>query len=109
MKIINCWSTTSTRRGAVTKAGDIVVIYKNSKGRHVKIIKDHPWYFYVQDTEPIRKVIRRLHLDIECCKGDNPVLVNVKAEDGWVKLTCDKKHYRDRRVMELIRHFRSHG
>lgn len=109
MKIINCWSTTSSRPRSVTKAGDIVVIYRNNKGRHIKIIKDQPWYFFVQDTEPIRKVIRRLHLDIDACKGDNPVLKEVKAENGWVKLTCDKRHYRDRRVMELIRHFKSNG
>ncbi len=97
MKLINAWSSTYDK-GDVN-AGDILLLLKDGDKRYFDHLKNPPWHFFIDKTDKAREVLSKLKTSIKSSnEGKN-----------YIKISVDKKKYKDTSVIELVEQFHSNG
>jgi DNA polymerase elongation subunit (family B) len=99
MKIINCWTTTSSR--GITNPGDIVVIYNDKGSKKMKVIQDYPWYFYTEKSSRAEEILKDLKM-----KGSIKSFVEGRK---YIRVYVEKKKFRDENILSLVGALHSSG
>lgn len=97
MKVINCWSTTTTK--GKTNPGDIVIIKNEDGKRKIEVIQNFAWYFFIKRSKEALTIVTDLK--------DHAQIKDFREGKEYIKIWIDKKFYKDKNILGLIELFHS--